>query len=269
MKKLKGRTLLVCLAIVFIMSCGKNEISSDQPNPSNEPSVMVDAGDYNLFTETVGSGNHTLVFESALGDHFETWSQFTNLVENHQVITYNRAGYAPSETASNTRDLEQLAADLHQVILQKSENEKVILVGYIFGGATIRYYATQHPEKVKGLIFINPMHEGYISLTQAREDSLVSLFNNDGRPEVANEVAQFIEDYALLEALPNLPNVPTVVLTSVGALSGDDKDAWVDAHKSLGEGLTDFTHTTTEVSQLEIHEDEPQLVIDAIDSIIN
>lgn len=270
MKNLRERTLVVFMAIIFIMSCNKNDVQPSQTDPTlSQPSVFVDAGDYELFTETVGSGNNTLVFESGLGQIHDIWSPVTNLLENLQIITYNRAGYAPSDAASNTRDIIQLANDLHQVILQKSDNDKVILVGYTFGGAVIRYYATQHPEKVKGLIFINPMHEDYINLTQGEVDSLVVLFNDDGRPQVANEVSQFMENYTTLAALPNLPNVPTVAMTTIGSLSGEDKEAWINAHYSLGEGLTSFTHILTENSSLDIHEDEPELVKDAIDYIIN
>ena len=68
---------------------------------------------------------------------------------------------------------------------------------------------------------------------------------------------------------PDLPNVPTIVLTSIKDREGENKDNWVNAHATLGENITDFTHIITSNSGHYIQIDEPKLVITAIDSLIN
>ncbi len=263
MKKLKKVQLFTFLICVLAISCNNDD------DEVSTPLNMVDVGNYKLFTETAGNGNHTIVFESGLGDNYESWYQLLSLSETNQVIAYNRAGYAPSETATNERSLVELAEDLHQVILSKSENDKVILVGHSLGGAIIRYYAVQHPEMVEALLFVDPSHEDFGVMTQEQEDDMVAYFNGEGSPEIANEGMQMIENFEILGNLESLPDVPTIVLTSIRDREGENETNWVNAHATLGNGVTDFTHITTENSGHYIQIEEPELVLGAIYSLLN
>lgn len=263
MKKSKKVQLFAFMICVFAMSCNNDD---DTPIPT--PSNMVNVGDYNLYTESLGEGNHTLVFESGLGDDYESWFKLLSLSETNQVIAYNRAGYEPSETATNERSIIQLAEDLHQVILSKSENNKVILVGHSLGGAIVRYYAVQHPEMVEALLFVDPSHEGFSEMTQEQEDAMVAYFNGEGLTQIANEGMQMIENFQTLDELATLPDVPTIVLTSIRDREGESQTNWVDAHATLGENVTNFTHITTENSGHYIQVEEPQLVLDAINTLL-
>lgn len=265
MKKLKTVQLFAFIICALAMSCNNDDDNITTPIPSN----MVDTGNYKLFSETAGNGNHTIVFESGLGDDYESWYQLLGLSETNQVIAYNRAGYEPSETANNERGIVQLAEDLHQVILSKSQNDRVILVGHSWGGTVIRYYAVQHPEMVEGLLFVDPTHEGFGVVTQQAEDEGVEFFMGEGSPEIANEYAQIIENFEILENLENLPDVPTIVLTSIRDREGENETNWVNAHATLGNGVTDFTHITTENSGHYIQVEEPQLVFEAINALLD
>ncbi len=247
------------------MSCNSDDDNAAIPTPSN----MVNVGGYNLFTETAGNGNNTIVFESGLGDNYESWYQLLSLSETNQVIAYNRAGYEPSETANGERSIVQMAEDLHQVILNKSEKEKVILVGHSLGGAIIRYYAVQHPEKVKALLFVDPSHEDFEEITQEQEDAMVGYFNEEGLFHVANEAEQFIENFQMLNELATLPDIPTILLTSIKDREEENETRWINAHATLGENVTNFTHITTENSGHYIQVEEPQLVFEAIDALLD
>ena len=264
-------TLMLGIASLLLMtSCSNDDDNSSTPTPIPLPSNMVDVGDYNLFAESFGEGNHTLVFESGLGDNYESWYQLLDLSDSNQVIAYNRAGYEPSEIANNDRNIIQLAEDLHQVILSKSENDRVILVGHSLGGAVIRYYAVQHPEMIEGLLFVDPSHEDYAVMTQLQEDNLVGDLNNEGLFHIANEAEQMIENFQILNQLQTLPDVPTIVLTSIrDRLDEEDMTNWVNAHATLEEGVTDFTHVITGNSGHYIQIEEPQLVFEAINSLLN
>ncbi|MDO5980994.1 alpha/beta fold hydrolase [Flavivirga spongiicola] len=259
----KKLAFYTCLISAFTMSCNNDDDSV------LTLSNMVDTGDYKLFTQTAGNGNHTIVFESGLGDNYESWYKLLGLAETHQVIAYNRAGYEPSEMANNDRNIVQLAEDLHQVILSKSENNKVILVGHSLGGAITRYYAVQHPEMVEAILFVDPSHEGFEEMTQGQEDNMVEYFRGEGLTQIANEAEQFIENFQTLDALSTLPNVPIIVLTSIRDREGENETRWINAHATLGENVTNFTHITTENSGHYIQVEEPQLVLDAITALLD
>lgn len=253
----------MCIAL-SMFSC-----NNDDDDVKLTASNIVDIGDYKLFTDVNGTGNHTLVFESGLGDTYESWYKLSKLSKQYQTIVYNRAGYTPSESANNERGIVQLAEDLHKVIMSKSENEKVTLVGHSLGGGIIRYYAILHPEKVKALLFVDPSHEDFEDMTQEQEDDMVNYFMNEERPEIVNEAKQFIENFNILSHHPKLPNVPTIVLTSIKHRTGDNKERWINAHASLGKDLSHFTHITTDNSGHYIQVDEPDLVSSSIESLLN
>jgi len=264
MNTLKKSVLFAYLIGAITISCNNDD--NNPPTASN----MVNVGNYNLYTESLGEGSHTLVFESGLGDNYEAWYKLLGLSETNQVIAYNRAGYEPSEVANNDRNIIQLAEDLHQVILSKSENEKVILIGHSLGGAVIRFYAVQHPEMVEGLVFVDPSHEDYAVMTQVQENNIVEFYYGEGLTHTANEAEQMIENFEILGNLESLPNVPTVVLSSIrDRESQEDIMNWVNAHETLGEGITNFTHVITDNSGHYIQVEEPQLVFDALDSLLN
>lgn len=270
---------LFFLGIIFT-SCKKDKPIVEPITPAFEGTKMVDVGGHKLFTETKGEGNHTIIFESGLGADSDDWRGeiFNTVTNSNQAIIYNRAGYDPSENAGNDpRDVIQLAEELHKVITELSQNEKVILVGHSLGGVIIRYYAHQYPEKVEGLLFVDPSHEDELDLSEFQNEvnNLFQFLLSQGQTEVAKEVKELYENALILKALPNLPNVPVQVLTSMKLeddgeiFTPEEKQTLFDIHASLGEGVDDFTHITTIQSGHQIHMEEPNLVLILINALVN
>ena len=266
---MKSIKLLVLAIFIISIGCHKdNEIKVSEE--------MIDVGGYELYTLFEGEGDKTVIFESGLGNGSEVWfakETFQNSSEFAQAIAYNRAGYAPSEDGIEPRNVEQMEMELSIIIEEKSKNRKVVLVGHSLGGMIIRDYAIKNPEKVAGLVFVDPSHEAFLTLTQEEEDELVQkMIDANGENAIAGkEAAQLIENLEYLHTLPTLPDVPTVVLTSTKIVPGsnaEDKQKWYEAHKKLGEGVSDFKHIATESSGHYIMIDEPDLVLNAIREIV-
>ncbi|MFK7772495.1 MAG: hypothetical protein AB8F94_10155 [Saprospiraceae bacterium] len=116
---------------------------------------------------------------------------------------------------------------------------------------------------VEALLLVDPSHEDFEVVLQETEKAGVEFFKGKGSSEVANENAQIIENF---EILGNLASLPDVVLTSIKDRSEEIAERWVNAHATLGEGVSNFTHVITENSGHYIHIEEPQLVFDALES---
>lgn len=270
-----ARTGLVFLFFIglFCSTCSKGEFEI----PEYIPLEIVDLGTHKLELLNYGDGDHTIVFENGLGTQMTIWVEpgvFEAIGKNNQVIAYNRGGYGNSEVGPTPRDIPRIISELHQVIEAKAKNEKVILVGHSLGGAFIRSYAIAHPEKVEALLFIESTHEDFLTLIPEDEAELIREIKraNPNRPGTIEEAMQMIENDEYLESLPNLPDVPTITMVSTRLDEGLTEayiNRWVMIQESLGEGLSDFTVITTNNSGHKIHEDEPQLVIDAISDLIN
>ena len=272
---MKSKTTLILLLLigVFCTTCKNGEFEI----PDFITQEFIDLGTHKLELLNYGSGDHTIIFENGLGTKMTIWVEpgiFEEIGKNNQVIAYNRGGYGASDVGPTPRDIPRVISELDQVISAKSENEKVILVGHSLGGAFIRSYAIKHPEKVEALLFIESSHEDFFTLVQADEAQLISEIKkaDPNRPGTIEEAMQLIENDEYLEALPNLPDIPTIAMVSTKLEQGITPayvDRWVMIQESLGEGLSDFKVITTDKSGHKIHEDEPQLVIDAILDLIN
>lgn len=264
--KILQAAIIFPVALLFL-SCGneKKEFKSE--------TLFVEIDTTRLQVYTGGEGENTVVFESGLGVDGSTWLEsgiFDSIGQTDQVIAYDRRGYGKSSQPVDTRGLQTLVDDLAMIINKTASNEKVILVSHSLGGSIARAYAIQHPDKVKALLFIDPNHEKfteYASMSQAHEDTLVQMFAAENMKGAAMEAASLIENRSFLNQLSNLPNVPVIVITSVktdSEMTAESVADWSLAHKSLGTGITSFTHIKTDKSGHFIYLEEPNLVIERI-----
>jgi len=217
-------------------------------------------GDKSLQLYTGGSGTTTIIFEHGLGGDASVW--FTNMLlgavaEEDAFIAYNRSGYPPSTYNGEDRGMENISKDLDSIIIKKCPNQDVILVGWSWGGAIIRYFAVNHPDRIKALLFIDPTVEiDAYPFTQEQEDALIKDFQDSGNEGAAIEAEQYVETHAVLSGLSSLPDIPVVIITSTESSSS----VVIDAHAGLGEGISDFTHILTSYSGHGIQIEEPELV---------
>lgn len=259
--------LILTSSYSFFTSCGQRKKEFKCDTISSE--IRTD----HLQVFTGGDGENTVIFESGLGVDGSTWLEsgiFDSIGKNNQVIAYDRLGYGKSSSANGPRGLQALVDDLDSVVKKFAENEKVILVGHSLGGAIVRAFASQHPDKVKAILFIEPVSENfgdYATMSQGHEDTLVDLFKDEQQYGAAMEAAQLIENISFLKQLAPLPDVPVVVITSTKTdeeMTPEKIERWNAAHESLRTGLTSFTHIQTNKSGHFVYLEEPDLIIENI-----
>jgi pimeloyl-ACP methyl ester carboxylesterase len=104
-----------------------------------------------------GSGNPLVVFEAGIGVCASVWVRVQPLVAAHnRTLAYDRAGFGGSDEDPAPRSLERMVADLAAVLSQLDQESPVILVGSSLGGAIVRLFALSHPERVAGLVLVDP-----------------------------------------------------------------------------------------------------------------
>lgn len=159
---IKGLGILLVLFIVigatYHQMITKN--LKDEYPPVGE---LVDVGEYRLHIYATGkaNGKPTIILESGLGtpSSYKDWEHIQKeLSEYTRVITYDRAGYGWSDSANNERTAEQIADDLHYLLLQSGEKGPYILVGHSFGGFTSQVFADKYKEEVEGLVLVDSSH---------------------------------------------------------------------------------------------------------------
>ena len=232
---------------------------------------------------SIKNSKYLIVFESGLGDDHSPWiakSIIKKINEISDVVLYDRAGIGESETGPNPRNIERLSAELESVINTFRNGRKVILVGHSLGGLIIRDYAIKNPEKTGAMLFVDPTHELYNHFSQSEENTIRNSLKSNFGPDFggAGEASQLIEDLIYSSTLPDLPDVPVIVLTSMkqnadniaaDKINESSRQGHFDAHESLKTGVTDFTQVSTTKSGHYIMYDEPNLVTDNLKLLIS
>lgn len=244
---------------------------------------MVNVGDHSLETIQAGTGEYTIIFESGFGTDYKVWGHVASEVMNtNQVLLYSRAGTGKSEPNPNPQTLEQAVQDLSTLIEKANLKAPFILVGHSYGAFIIRGYAALNPEKVKGLVFVDPAHEKLIQelkkIDHAKAVKDVELQNSfmPDRFKQENELINQIFDKAALPDFGKLPQVPAVVLTSVQKRANPELflhaptgvEVWRKLHTEFFSQFTSGAHVITVNSGHNIHREEPELVINAINQVV-
>lgn len=265
--------IIFALSVLSFSACHKD------PNPDvnfKETRINLNTHKLSAFS-VIKNAKYLVVFETGLGDDHTIWDQQNLLSQTSglsDILLYDRAGYGNSENGPAPRDIEKLTDELTHVIDSFSNGRKVILVGHSLGGMIIRDYAVKNPAKTAALLFVDPSHEFYNQPTQAIEDMIYDAFNSAYGANFGGtmEARSLIEDSAYLDNLPDLPNIPVIVLTSMKVDEThpvEDRQHWYAAHELLKTGLTDFTHISTTASGHYIMVDEPALVWNNLKILIN
>lgn len=258
------------LIILLITSCSKED--------ENPKELIFKETKINLVTHQltsfsiINNSKYLVVFESGLGDDHFVWKEkkVADIITKYSdVVLYDRAGYGKSETNYDPRIISKLTSELETVINTFSNGRKVILVGHSLGGMIIRDYAIKNPEKTAGLIFVDASHEIYNHPNQLEENLIYNLFRDNYGTNFGGtlESRELIENSQYMATLPNLPNIPVTAITSMkidADHSAQDRQLWYNSKEALKNGISDFTHITTNISGHYIMIDEPNLVIEKI-----
>jgi pimeloyl-ACP methyl ester carboxylesterase len=126
---------------------------------------MVDVGGRTLHVNVQGRGGPIVILEAGIAASSLSWTLVAKQVaEFTTVVTYDRAGFGWSESASHHCSALDSAQDLVLLLDHIQIKGPLVLVGHSFGGLIARVFEQEYPERVKGLVLVDP-----VSRTEWRE----------------------------------------------------------------------------------------------------
>ena len=93
------------------------------------------------------------------------------LSKTNRVCSYDRAGIAWSDASPFRKSLKYISQDLHDLLEISGEEGPYVFVGDDFGGEIVRYYTSEYPEEVAGILLLE-----YIPWKVINEFMLDELF---------------------------------------------------------------------------------------------
>lgn len=110
-----------------------------------------------------GIGGPTVILDAGLSGTSLGWALVQEKVSLFtRVCSYDRAGYAWSETSKEKRTSEQLAKELHALLQAAHIPAPYILVGHSFGGCNVLVFADMYPDETVGVVLVDSVQENML-----------------------------------------------------------------------------------------------------------
>ena len=163
--------LLVALAL-FLSLWIPNVVLTTvaQTFPQSELAVtdtLVSVGVDRLHFQIIEGGIPAILLEAGGGMDMTEWGDLAPRLSREtgaMVISYSRAGFGKSDLPEVPHDMMLEVSWLWNALEQLNLEKDLILVGHSFGGWMIRLEASEHPEAIRGIVFVDPFTAEFVDL---------------------------------------------------------------------------------------------------------
>jgi len=262
---------MIPLVIVGTLACAG---SAPSTLPSAAPGdTLMDVGGHRLhFRVWPNRSRFTLVFEAGGGAALSSWESVPHDAAEQlrlRVIAYDRAGLGSSETGpfDLTPDQEIHALD---EALERLGAGPIILVGHSYGGLLSFLHALRRPDRVAGLVLVDPMNPDFIrrvTLPWLNNTAPDIVNPSSSRDTVIVRMKRTIETLvaATEPAIASL-EIPIVVLTAGVPWWRDSviDQAWRASHETIAGARPNRRLLIATQSRHGIPETEPGRILDAV-----
>ena len=186
--------------------------------------VWVDGPVGRLRVSDGGEGGTPVVFVHSLAGNQSQWKdQLAHVRRTARAVSFDLRGHGQSDKPAGVDySLNGAAADIEAVV-DALGLDRFVLVGHSFSGGAIAVYAGQHPARVRGLLFVDPIGDQRAARTQI--DMLVQLLQSPSFQTTAWAYYQGILSNAS-------PGVQEQVLAALGETS---QEAIIGGFQSVAE----------------------------------
>lgn len=160
--------LAALVGILAAGACYQAVFTARQRRLFAPPGTLIDVGGHRLHAVLTGEGSPPVLLESGIAASSLSWTAVRpEIAAFTRVCAYDRAGLAWSDAPSSPRTFDRLLDELGIVMRDVGFREPAVLVGHSFGSLLVRAYGARHPERVAGLVLVDPPTE-WIVMTPAR-----------------------------------------------------------------------------------------------------
>lgn len=247
---------------------------ADSASQEKVQTVNVDGTDYR--TVVSGHGKIPVVLVSGL----QNWAVVRSGIEAiTKVVGYEADGIrapgrVPLDARTQAQRLDQLLKALEVVA-------PCVFVGHSYGGALVRIYADLYPERVAGLILVDPFHEGFVDWLKVNQPENYEIFRQRATASYVSDWEQFLGRLRPAR-LPR--GIPVVLLTAdrrqirendaleqkiTPVAFAEGTRAVMKAHQEWIATVPQGKHVVVPDAGHEIPKEQPGFVIAAIKATLN
>lgn len=222
-----------------------------------------------------------VVLEAGAGNSADTWRDVHIPIAGFaRVCAWDRPGRGSSELSPAVLNADRYVPLLSDLLKAAGEPGPYVLVGHSIGGVIAALFANQHRDAVVGMVLVDASHEeqnkrfNALPIVAPPADAK-PIAPPAPSPGMTPEPLPIIGLFELLAAQPWRGTVPLVVLTRgrrppvVGNPNVDARNAvWLDLQRDWVTRSPKGRQVIAANSGHYIHNEEPELVIGAVRSVI-
>jgi len=208
-----GRVFLAIMVLALLLAgigyfWQQNALAQDAlAYPAQGEFYQVDGRTMHLYCE--GEGTPIVVLDAGLGGwSIDSANLQSELATQTTACAYDRAGYGWSDPATGERHAQAIADDLLDLLDAAEVDNQIILIGFSYSGLSSRLFTIQNPERVAGLVLLDPAHETDVSIYQGdlaqQQQSLVGIYGAFGTLARVGLV-RFLEPEEIAPFAPFIP----------------------------------------------------------------
>lgn len=227
-----------------------------------------------MFTKMYGndSDKPTIIFDAGYGDYSKAWEKIVALLrEDANLFVYDRFGVGQSDRCASPRTSLNMVNELHQVLETMKIQPPYIFVGHSFGGVNARLFATTFPKEVSGLVLVDSTPEDYRErFLPTMSQHFKEAYNKQFTLESSYE--EFMESLGQLkDHQRHLGVIPMIVICAGKKhhYSEASQRLWNDMQREFLTLSHNSQFILAEESSHYIQDDDPEIVVDAIRSMID
>jgi pimeloyl-ACP methyl ester carboxylesterase len=287
----KFKTSLVILTF-FLSLCAVEMTSLEAAYPSSiqakEPvESLVKVGKYHLNFKVIKGSSLTILLEAGGGMDSEEWIKLAPVFAQKTgatVVSYDRAGFGKSDLPDIPYDMREEVDWLWQGLKQLGLNKNLVLVGHSYGGWLIRLIASEHPDAIKGMVFVDPFTNEIVEALGVEyldNHPMVGKHPFDStRPEkltpqqraLVRMVGKGLGPKIEVMRKTSIPSgIPVRVITCGKKFlpKPEEQMAWRQAHEDLTASIEGAVLLVAGQSSHMIPWDQPEIIIDALMEIVD
>jgi len=278
---------MALLCLLWISGMSMVWASSLLPDQEVEPvESLVKVGKYRLNFKVITGNDLAILLEAGGGMDSGEWNKIAPELAHKTgatIVSYDRAGFGKSDLPETPHDMREEVEWLWQG-LQKLELQKdLILVGHSFGGWMIRLFASEHPEAVRGMVFVDPFTNEFVDMLGIEyldnHPMAGKIPFDTSQPDILSKyqralvrmVGDGLGPKMEIMSKTKLPSdIPVVVITS-GMLflpKTEEQEAWRLSHEQLTASIEGATLIVAEESGHMVPAIQPDLIIEAVLDVI-
>ena len=281
------------IALTLILSIWAPEAllaDTVQMGPQGELAVidtLISVGGNSLHFQIIEGESPAILLEAGGGMDLTGWADLPPRLARETgatVISYSRAGFGKSDLPETPHDMRLESHWLWNALKQLGLEKDLILVGHSFGGWMVRLEASEYPESVRGIVFVDPFTAEFVDLlgVEYLDDHPMSgkLPFDTSDPEkltllqraqvrmVGDGLAPKI-DIMRTTIVPE--GIPVVIITSGRQTwpKVEEQQAWRKAHEQMAASIQGAVLVVAEESNHMIPWFQPDIIVESVKRVMS